>query len=462
VFTTTGGTSHSVVLTGLSNGLSYTRYVRCQDASANANPDDFTIAFSVAADTTPPVRSNGQPSGTLTAGTTQATMSLATNENATCRFGPTAGVVYASQPSAFTTTGGTNHSVLLTGLSNGQSYTRYVRCQDGVPNANPDDFAITFAVANPPPPDTTPPTVSMTAPTAGTVFGNVTLTATAGDNIGVLGVQFLVNGSPVGAEDTTSPYSISWPSTSVANGGPYALSARARDAAGNSTTSAVVNVMVNNSNLGLVAAYNFDEGSGTTLIDRTGQGRTGTVSGAAWSTQGKNNGALSFDGVNDMVTVADANSLDLTTGMTLEAWVFPTALGAGSWRNVIIKERPGGEVYNLYANADTDAPTTYVVRASLPDAPLDARGTAQLPLNSWTHLATTYDGSTLRIFVNGVQVGTRAVSGALITSSGAVRIGGNSIWGEYFQGRLDDIRIYNRALTATEISADMGVPVQQQ
>ena len=160
------------------------------------------------------------------------------------------------------------------------------------------------------------------------------------------------------------------------------------------------------------------------------------------------------------MTVNDAPALDLTTGMTLEAWVYPTANGGATWRNVLIKERAGGEVYNLYANTDTNVPTIYAVRAAQPAVPLDARGTSQLPLNTWTHLAATYDGTTLRIFVNGVQVGTRAVSGALLTSTGALRLGGNSIWGEYFQGRLDDIRIYNRALSAAEIQADMASPIQ--
>ena len=157
------------------------------------------------------------------------------------------------------------------------------------------------------------------------------------------------------------------------------------------------------------------------------------MSGATWTSQGKFGGALSFDGVNDWVTVADANALDLTTGMTLEAWVYPTASGSGSWRNVIIKERPGGEVYNLYANTDTNVPAAYVVRAAQPGIPLDARGTAAVPLNTWTHLAVTYDGTTLRLFVNGTQVGSRAVSGALLTSSGVLRIGGNSLWGELFR-----------------------------
>jgi hydrogenase maturation factor HypE len=91
--------------------------------------------------------------------------------------------------------------------------------------------------------------------------------------------------------------------------------------------------------------------------------------------------------------------------------------------------------------------------------PLDARGTSSLPLNAWSHLAVTFDNATLRIFVNGVQVGTRAVAGPLLTSTGTLRIGGNSIWGEYFAGVIDEVRIYNRALTTTEIQADMNTPL---
>jgi Concanavalin A-like lectin/glucanases superfamily len=101
----------------------------------------------------------------------------------------------------------------------------------------------------------------------------------------------------------------------------------------------------------------------------------------------------------------------------------------------------------------------YVVAAAQPNMPLDARGTAAAPLNVWTHLAATYDGTTLRLFVNGAQTGSRAVSGALLTSTGVLRIGGNSLWGEYFAGRIDEVRIYNRALTLAEIQADSNAPV---
>ncbi len=145
--------------------------------------------------------------------------------------------------------------------------------------------------------------------------------------------------------------------------------------------------------------------------------------------------------------------------MTLEAWVYPTAVGAGSWRNVIIKERPSGEVYNLYANTDVDAPTVYCVLASSPSTPFSASAVSTLPLNNWSHLAATYDGSMLRMYVNGIQAGSRAISGPLLTSTGALRIGGNQVWGEYFQGRIDEVRIYNTALSAAQIQSDMNNPV---
>jgi hypothetical protein len=94
--------------------------------------------------------------------------------------------------------------------------------------------------------DTTKPTVSLTAPTTGaTVSGTTSLTATASDNVGVAGVQFKVDGNNVGAEDTTSPYSVSWSSASVANGS-HTITAVARDAAGNTQTSTSVSVTVSN------------------------------------------------------------------------------------------------------------------------------------------------------------------------------------------------------------------------
>src|SRR6266480_3279657 len=102
-------------------------------------------------------------------------------------------------------------------------------------------------VTAPPPPDTTPPTVSITSPSSGqTVSGTVTVTASASDNVGVAGVQFLLDGANLGAESTAAPYSISW-NTAAASNGSHTLTTVARDAAGNvSPVSAPVTVTVAN------------------------------------------------------------------------------------------------------------------------------------------------------------------------------------------------------------------------
>ena len=106
---------------------------------------------------------------------------------------------------------------------------------------------VTVTVSNGGGGDTTPPTVSMTAPANGTtISGTVTVSANASDNVGVVGVQFELDGAALGAEDTTAPYSVSWDSTTASNGS-HTLTAVARDAAGNHTTATPVTVTVSNS-----------------------------------------------------------------------------------------------------------------------------------------------------------------------------------------------------------------------
>ena len=87
---------------------------------------------------------------------------------------------------------------------------------------------------------------------------------------------------------------------------------------------------------GLVAAYNFDAGSGAVLADVSGNGNNGTITGATWTTSGKYGGALVFNGTNALVTVNDSASLASHDGMTLEAWVDPSAVSS-AWRDVIYK-----------------------------------------------------------------------------------------------------------------------------
>jgi hypothetical protein len=137
----------------------------------------------------------------------------------------------------------TSHQVVLSGLAAGTTYHYQVTSADAAGNpATAGDFTFTTSV-----PDTTLPTVSITAPAGGaTVSGTATtVSASAADDTGVVGVQFKLDGANLGAEDTTSPYSVSWNTTTAANG-TRSVSAVARDAAGNTATAAVSVTVSNN------------------------------------------------------------------------------------------------------------------------------------------------------------------------------------------------------------------------
>jgi concanavalin A-like lectin/glucanase superfamily protein len=205
---------------------------------------------------------------------------------------------------------------------------------------------------------------------------------------------------------------------------------------------------------GLVAAYGFEEGGGTTTADASGNANTAQLVGAVWTAAGKFGNALVFNGTNAWVTlVDDAPELRLTTAMTLEAWVKPSVV-TGMWRDVIYK---GNDNYFLEAASD---------HSSLPagggifgDVNASTFGTAALPAGVWTHLATTYDGARVRLYVNGVQASSVARTGAIRTSAIPLQIGGDSYFGQWFAGTIDEVRVYDRALAPSEIQSDMVTPV---
>ena len=151
------------------------------------------------------------------------------------------------------------------------------------------------------------------------------------------------------------------------------------------------------------------------------------------------------------MTVADTAALDLTTAMTLEAWVQPTS--ANRWRTVALKEQTGNLVYALYGNNSGQRASANLWLGS---SEAEARSASQLAANVWTHLAATYDGAAVRVYVNGTLAGTTPATGSMPASTGPFRIGGNGIWDEFFSGHLDDLRLYNRALSATEVQAEHG------
>jgi hypothetical protein len=194
----------------------------------------------------------------------------------------------------------------------------------------------------------------------------------------------------------------------------------------------------------------MNENSGTTIKDSSGSLNNGVIVNATW-TAGKFGQALWFNGTNAWVTVNSAASLNLTNHMTLEAWVYPAS--TSGWRTIIMREPAA----NYYLDSSNGSFTGSGPSAGVNNgANRDVYGSTSLPVNTWTHLAATWDGTTLRVYVNGAQVASQAIGSTILASTSPLRLGGNSIWGEYFNGKIDEVRIYNRTLSQSEIQTDMN------
>jgi glucose/arabinose dehydrogenase len=187
-------------------------------------------------------------------------------------------------------------------------------------------------------------------------------------------------------------------------------------------------------------------------VDASGNGNTGTAAGTTRVSTGRYGQALDFNGASSLVTVADAPSLRLTTAMTLEAWVDPTAVNS-AWRDVIYK---GNDNYYLEATSTQGGVPAGGGTIGT------AYGTTALAPNTWTHLAVTYDKATIRLYVNGTQVSTVGATANLATTAGPLAIGGDPLFGQYFKGLIDEIRIYDVALSGSQIQMDMVTPVLPQ
>ena len=273
------------------------------------------------------------------------------------------------------------------------------------------------------------------------------------------GAPLTVNFSSAGSSDPEgTPLAYSWvfgdggtstaanPSHVYQANGNYVARLTVSDGT-NTASSADISISVRTPGNPLIASYSFDETSGTTVVDASGSGHNGTIVGATRTSAGRRGGALEFNGTSAYVTVQPTAAMNLTSGMTLSAWVKPTALGG--WRPIILKSELS---YVLHGSGS---------QASVPNvggsfASANLFGTAPLPLNTWTHLAATYDGNTLRLYVDGNLAASRAQTGSIQPSTGALHIGADPIFNAFWAGAIDEVRIYDRALSDTEVRAEIG------
>jgi hypothetical protein len=215
---------------------------------------------------------------------------------------------------------------------------------------------------------------------------------------------------------------------------------------------------------GLVLHYKFDETSGTTATDSSGSGNTGTLTnmaGSEWTT-GKVGGALDFDGTNDYVnlgSVASSDPLALAgSAFTFAAWINPTLTG-DSHQRIVDKStnQSGADGYVLRVGTSGSDYGKFGLSVNWN---VYSTVSAEVVPDTWSHVAATGDGVNYKLYVNGAEVSGELVLGSSYplppSSTVNMRIGNWTNDNRNFNGSIDDLRIYDSALSAGEVAALAG------
>ncbi|MFH1536271.1 MAG: LamG-like jellyroll fold domain-containing protein, partial [Patescibacteria group bacterium] len=205
---------------------------------------------------------------------------------------------------------------------------------------------------------------------------------------------------------------------------------------------------------GLVAWWSMDGGTGTTISDQSINSNTGTLGGdglgtdlPAWIT-GKFSKALNFDGSDDYVQVANSASIELLHNpLTVEAWIYRRT-NSQDWEGIVVKAKAGDpyDGYSLYSMASG------VIRARVGYLNYNLDTTSAIINNAWHHVDLRTDGPNYAIYVDGVKASADGTTGTVTTTGTVLWLGRSISAGEYFDGMIDEVRIYNRALSAREIA----------
>jgi len=197
---------------------------------------------------------------------------------------------------------------------------------------------------------------------------------------------------------------------------------------------------------GLVGYWSFDEGKGNIAYDASGNGNNGTLTNGPKWTNGRNGGAMDFDGKDDYVDAGNNVIFDMVNSVSVEAWVRRDENpGLRAWVGIAHKWPLS---YILHIHGDK---AEFRIKHPTLANEITASGTTTIQKNQWYHLVGIYDGAYVRIYVNGVLETSVAYSEGIRISTIPIQIGKDQTSTDYFDGNIDDVRIYNRALSAAEV-----------
>jgi hypothetical protein len=300
-----------------------------------------------------------------------------------------------------------------------------------------------------------PPTISLISPAGGvTLSGTVTIAANALGTLPIAGVQFKIDGFNSGPAVSASRYSVAW-ATAGATNGPHTISAVATDTAGNIGTAPAVAVTVSNPSgppptQGLAGYWRFDEDSGSIAYDSSGNGHNGTVTGATW-VPGYINSALSFNGTTNYVVTPD---IPLSNAFSVSAWVNPAVTTQTGYARIAETEYNNG----LYLGADSSGNKyKFIVNSGSGSTGSCGAsfGCAQggTITSGWHLIVGTFDGTTAILYVDNAEVASDTLRAPANTSYPLYigRYDASSGYG--WNGFLDEVRLYSRALSGGEVTA---------
>ena len=235
----------------------------------------------------------------------------------------------------------------------------------------------------------------------------------------------------------------------------YTYYVRCVDAAGNANTADFTITFAIGSPLPLpITQYHLDDAAGLLAMDSSGNANHGTLgNGAAW-TAGQFAGALGFDGVNDYVELGNSPILNPSSAITIMAWIKPVALTPSQF--IVVKDAlPSGRLQYFLRMQNNGGLRMGIYAAS---ENYFTTGPA-LTASTWQHVAGVWDGSVIRIYRNGQLVGTSGpVTGTMSNNGASARLGARQDNYLPFRGAMDEVQIYDRALTANEILAIYQTP----